>query len=59
MVIIDWGQAVKVGWIGFGWVFMVLVILAVAIWLSGVIIRKMEKRKEKPAEAETNSGEGA
>ncbi len=58
MVIIDWGQAVKVGGVGFGWVFMVLVVLAVAIWLSGVIIRKLEKSKEKPADAETNSGEG-
>ena len=59
MVVIDWGQAVKVGWVGFGWVFMVLVVLAVAIWLSGVIIRRMEKKKEESATAETKSGEGA
>ena len=56
---IDWGEAVRVGLIGFGWVFMVLVILAVAIWLSGYIIRKIEKPKEEVAKTETNTGEGA
>ena len=58
-MVIDWGEAVRVGLVGFGWVFMVLVVLAVAIWLSGIIIRKLEKSTEKSAKAENNSGEGA
>ena len=58
-MVIDWGEAIKVGLVGFGWVFMVLVILAVAIWLSGIIIRRIERKKEEPAVTETNSGEGA
>lgn len=57
-MVIDWGEAVKVGLVGFGWVFMVLVILAIAIWLSGYIIRKLEKQKEETATTDTNSGEG-
>ena len=56
---IDWGEAVKVGLVGFGWVFMVLVILAVVIWLSGYIISKIEKPKEETTTTDTNSGEGA
>ncbi|MFC1900065.1 OadG family protein [Chloroflexota bacterium] len=58
-MVINWGEAVKVGLVGFGWVFMVLVILAVAIWLSGKIIGRIERPKEETATAETKNGEGA
>ena len=37
---VDWGLAGKIGGVGFGLVFAVLVILAVAIWLTGLIIRR-------------------
>jgi len=47
---VDWGQAAQVGGIGFGLVFVVLVILALALWLSGLIFRKIDSGKEKPAE---------
>ncbi|UCD08058.1 MAG: OadG family protein [Dehalococcoidales bacterium] len=55
---IEWGEAVRIGLVGFGWVFMVLVVLAGAIWLSGYIVRKIEKPKEETATTNTKSGEG-
>jgi Na+-transporting methylmalonyl-CoA/oxaloacetate decarboxylase gamma subunit len=54
---INWGEAWQIGGIGFGLVFAVLAILAVAIWLIGLVIRKIdsrhgggavEEKKEKP-----------
>ena len=43
---IDWGEAVRIGLMGFGVVFLVLVILASAIWLSGLVLRKIESKKD-------------
>ena len=37
---VDWGFAGQIGGIGFGLVFVVLIILAVAIWLVGLIISR-------------------
>jgi Na+-transporting methylmalonyl-CoA/oxaloacetate decarboxylase gamma subunit len=51
---IDWGEAVRIGLMGFGMVFLVLVILAVAIWLSGLVLRRMDGSKDKTAVAKTN-----
>jgi Na+-transporting methylmalonyl-CoA/oxaloacetate decarboxylase gamma subunit len=42
---IDWGFAGQVGGIGFGGVFAVLIILALAIWLVGLVIRKISPSK--------------
>ncbi|UCC17811.1 MAG: OadG family protein [Dehalococcoidales bacterium] len=39
---IDWAFAGKIGGIGFGMVFAVLVILAVVLWLTGMIFKKIE-----------------
>ena len=55
-MIIDWGDAIRVGLVGFAIVFLVLVILAVAIWLTGKIVPKLEKPKEKPATAKAERG---
>ncbi|MFC1951143.1 OadG family protein [Chloroflexota bacterium] len=41
---LDWGDAWQVAGVGFGVVFLVLVILAVAIWVTGVIVKKLETR---------------
>ena len=38
---IDWAQAWQVGGIGFGLVFAVLIILALVMWLTGLIISKI------------------
>ena len=49
----DWGDAWQVAGVGFGVVFLVLIILAVAIWVTGIVVNKMEtraKNKEKEAE---------
>ena len=39
---IDWGHAYQVGGVGFGLVFVVLIFLAVVMWVSGIIIKKIE-----------------
>ncbi len=44
---VDWGLAGQIGGIGFGLVFMVLIILAVAIWLVGVVLSKIGTREAK------------
>ncbi len=41
---LDWGEAWQVAGVGFGIVFLVLIILAVAIWVTGIIVNKMETR---------------
>ena len=38
---IDWGLAGQIGGVGFGLVFLVLVILASAIWLVGLVLGKI------------------
>jgi Na+-transporting methylmalonyl-CoA/oxaloacetate decarboxylase gamma subunit len=38
---VDWTQAWQVGVIGFGLVFSVLIILALAMWLTGRLLSKM------------------
>ncbi len=38
---VDWGLAGQIGGMGFGIVFAVLIILAVAIWLTGRVISKI------------------
>jgi Na+-transporting methylmalonyl-CoA/oxaloacetate decarboxylase gamma subunit len=44
---IDWAFAGKIGGIGFGMVFAVLVILAVVLWLVGMIFKKTGSGEEK------------
>ncbi len=36
-----WAQAGQIGGIGFGLVFAVLIILALAIWLTGLVLGKI------------------
>lgn len=43
---IDWAFAGKIGGIGFGMVFFVLLILAIVLWLVGLVFRKIEAGKE-------------
>jgi len=44
---IDWAFAGKIGGIGFGMVFAVLVILAIVVWLVGLIFRRIDTGEEK------------
>jgi len=37
---IDWGFAGQVGGVGFGMVFGLLIILAIVIWLTGMVINQ-------------------
>ncbi|HUV56932.1 MAG TPA: OadG family transporter subunit [Dehalococcoidales bacterium] len=38
---VDWGFAAQIGGIGFGMVFILLIILAIAIWLVGRVFGKI------------------
>ncbi len=49
---VDWGFAGQIGGIGFGMVFAVLVILAIAIWLVGLLIRRFDSGEEKTGDNE-------
>ncbi len=42
---VDWGQALQIGGVGFGLVFVVLIILALAIWLTGLVLGKIGTSK--------------
>ena len=44
---IDWAFAGKIGGVGFGMVFVVLIILAVVLWLVGLIFKKIGTGEEK------------
>ena len=37
---VDWGFAGQIGGAGFGMVFALLIILAVVIWLTGLLVKK-------------------
>ena len=47
---VDWGFAGQIGGMGFGIVFAVLIILAVAIWLTGLVISKIGAGKEETSD---------
>lgn len=42
---IDWGLAGQIGGVGFGMVFALLIILAVVVWLTGLVITKTSTGK--------------
>lgn len=44
---VSWVQAVQVGIAGFGTVFAVLLILAVVIWLTGLVVNRTGTGKSK------------
>lgn len=44
---VPWGQAVQVGGVGFGTVFALLIILAVVIWLTGLVLTKISAGKSE------------
>ncbi len=47
---VDWGFAGQIGGFGFGLVFVVLIILAVAIRVVGLVISKVSSGKGKAEE---------
>ena len=42
---VDWSLAGQIGGIGFGLVFVVLTVLALAIWLVGLVLSKIGSGK--------------
>ena len=44
---IDWGFAGQVGGAGFGMVFALLIILALIIWLTGLLVNKTGSTENK------------
>ncbi len=47
---VPWGQALQVGGVGFGLVFAVLIILALAIWLTGLVLSKIGTGKAEASD---------
>jgi Na+-transporting methylmalonyl-CoA/oxaloacetate decarboxylase gamma subunit len=47
---VDWGEALRIGGTGFGTVFVVLIILAVAISLIGLAVRRTRRDKANSTE---------
>ena len=45
---VDWGYAGQIGGIGFGMVFLLLVILMAVVILVGTIVKKVEASKNQP-----------
>jgi Na+-transporting methylmalonyl-CoA/oxaloacetate decarboxylase gamma subunit len=45
-----WAQAGQIGGVGFGLVFAVLIILAVAVWVVGLVIRRIGAGKGEAEE---------
>jgi Na+-transporting methylmalonyl-CoA/oxaloacetate decarboxylase gamma subunit len=45
---VDWSLAGQIGGIGFGLVFVVLTVLALAIWLVGLVLSKIGSGKGEP-----------
>ena len=43
---VDWGFAGQVGGMGFGMVFGLLIILAIVIWLTGIVVIKTSTDKD-------------
>jgi Na+-transporting methylmalonyl-CoA/oxaloacetate decarboxylase gamma subunit len=46
-MVVDWGHALQIGGVGFGIVFVVLIILAIAIWLTGLVITRIGTSKDE------------
>jgi Na+-transporting methylmalonyl-CoA/oxaloacetate decarboxylase gamma subunit len=44
---VDWFFAAQVGTVGFGMVFILLIILAICIWLTGLVFGKTSTGKNK------------
>ncbi len=51
-VVIEWAEAWKVSGMGFGLVFLVLALLAIAIWLIGVVLRRMDSGRVETTKKE-------
>ena len=52
---IDWGFAGQIGGIGFGMVFVLLIILAAVIWLTGLVITKISTGKAETSNKKEGS----
>ena len=44
---VDWAFAFQIGGLGFGLVFAVLILLAGAMWLTGLALRKIGADRDK------------
>jgi Na+-transporting methylmalonyl-CoA/oxaloacetate decarboxylase gamma subunit len=46
-MVVDWGFAGQVGGAGFGMVFALLIILAIVIWLTGLLVKKTRSTEDE------------
>ena len=52
MAEVNWAEAFEIGGIGFGLVFLVLVILAVVIWITGLWLKRYGDEEEEKMEGD-------
>lgn len=46
MPAIDWGEATRIAGIGIGTVAIILIVVAIATWLAGILLQKIEGKGE-------------
>lgn len=44
---VDWGYALTVAGVGFGVVFLVLSVVAAALWAVGLVTRKLARQEDQ------------
>ena len=49
---VDWGLARQIGGTGFGIVFAVLIILAIVLWLTGLVTGKISTNKNETTDGQ-------
>ena len=49
---VDWGLAGQIAGFGFGLVFLVLIIVAVAMWLTGLVISKTSTGEDETTDSQ-------
>ncbi|MBG7616854.1 MAG: OadG family protein [Chloroflexi bacterium] len=51
MADVDWAEAFEIGGLGFGLVIVVLMILALVMWLMGLLLKRYTSEEETEAES--------
>jgi Na+-transporting methylmalonyl-CoA/oxaloacetate decarboxylase gamma subunit len=45
--VIDWGEAAKIAGAGIGIVAIILIVVATATWIAGILLQKIEGRPKR------------
>ena len=56
MVAVDWGEAIRVAGVGFGMVIGILAVLAITVWIAGILLHKTTSRSEEKNSQQKTGG---